>query len=169
MIRTGFAAMALVALASTAQAQTSKPVKAMLMDTSGKAIGTATIRQTSHSLQLRIKAKGLEPGEKGLHIHAVGKCEAPKFVSAGPHWNPDGKQHGRDNPMGSHAGDMPNLVVNAKGRGSLTFDLHGAKMVGEGGLMDADGSALVIHAKADDYKTDPTGNSGDRIVCGVFK
>jgi superoxide dismutase, Cu-Zn family len=169
MIKLILFASALILVAATAQAQSVKPVKAILMDASGKVMGSATIRQTSHSLQLRIKAKGLEPGEKGLHIHAIGKCEGPKFTTAGPHWNPDGKQHGRDNPMGSHAGDMPNLIVNAKGRGALTFNLHGAKLSGEGGMMDADGAALVIHAKADDYQTDPTGNSGDRIVCGVFK
>ena len=163
MIRTAMIIIALTASAPAAAAT------APLFDASGKIIGKARIIQTSHSLQLRVKVKGLEPGEKGLHIHAVGKCEAPKFTSAGPHWNPDGKQHGRDNPMGSHAGDMPNLIVNAKGRGSIAFDLHGAKMTGDGGLLDADGAALIIHAKADDYRTDPTGNSGDRIVCGVFR
>ncbi len=169
MIKSALSACLVICFISGAYAQPVKPVKALLMDASGKAVGTATIRQTSHSLQLRVRAKGLAPGEKGLHIHAVGKCEGPKFITAGPHWNPDGKQHGRDNPMGSHAGDISNLDVNAKGRGTLIFDLHGAQMSGDGGLMDADGSALVIHAKPDDYRTDPTGNSGDRIVCGVFR
>ncbi len=141
---------------------------ATLADASGKVFGRAKIVQTSHGLRLTVKVKGMEAGTRGLHIHAVGQCDGPKFTSAGPHWNPGGKQHGRDNPLGSHSGDMPNLIVNAKGRGSLSFDLHGSKLGDTSDLIDADGAAIVIHAKPDDYKTDPTGNSGDRIVCGVL-
>lgn len=158
MIRTALMISAL--LATPAYSATAK-----LSDASGKMIGTAKIVLTPHSLRLSVKVKGMEAGEHGLHIHAVGLCEAPKFASAGPHWNPGGKQHGRDNPMGSHEGDMPNLMVGKNGRGSIAFDLHGATMAG---LMDADGAALLIHAKSDDYKTDPSGASGDRLVCGVF-
>jgi superoxide dismutase, Cu-Zn family len=159
MIRTVLFASAL--LATPAMAATAK-----LADATGKSIGSAKVAQSSHGIRLTVKVKGLEPGERGLHLHTVGLCEAPKFTTAGPHWNPGGKQHGRDNPMGSHAGDLPNLVIDAKGRGSLAFDVHGAELAA---LMDSDGAALVIHAKPDDYKTDPTGASGDRVVCGVFK
>ena len=158
MIRTALIISAL--LATPAVAATAK-----LSDASGKVVGSAKIVQTPHSLRLTVKVKGMEAGERGLHIHAIGLCEGPKFTTAGPHWNPTGNQHGRDNPMGSHAGDMPNLIVDARGRGSLSFDVHGWTMAG---LMDADGAALVIHAKPDDYKTDPTGASGDRMICGVF-
>jgi len=96
-----------------------------------------------------------------LHLHAVGRCEGPKFDSAGPHWNPAGRQHGHLNPAGSHLGDLPNLTVSANGRGALNFLVRG-------GLVDADGTALVIHAKPDDYRTDPSGSSGDRIACAVL-
>lgn len=158
MIRTAFLVCALIA--TPALAATAK-----LSDASGKVVGSAKIVQTPHSMRITVKVKGMEAGERGLHIHSVGLCKGPKFTTAGPHWNPAGNQHGRDNPMGSHAGDMPNLIVDARGRGSLSFDVHGWTRAG---LMDADGAALVIHAKPDDYKTDPTGASGDRIICGVF-
>ena len=155
-------------LASTATAGVRGRAVAVVKDADGKIVGTAIAAKSDHGLRVRIKTLTLSTGEHGLHIHAVGKCDAPKFTTAGPHWNPDGKQHGRDNPNGSHSGDLPNLIVDAKQRGNLSFDLHEADLFGVGGLLDADGSAIVIHAKADDYKTDPTGNSGDRIACGVF-
>ena len=105
------------------------------------------------------------PGTYGIHLHAVGKCDAPDFTTAGPHWNPAQKQHGFDNPMGAHAGDVRNLVVNPDGTAAVSVQLAGALF---DGALDADGLALVIHEKADDYSTDPSGNSGKRIICGVF-
>jgi Cu-Zn family superoxide dismutase len=104
-----------------------------------------------------------------MHLHAVGKCEGPDFTTAGPHWNPDMKQHGRDNPMGAHHGDLPNVTAGADRKITLEFKLPDFVISGPAGLLDADGGALVIHEKADDYKTDPSGNSGKRIICGVFK
>ena len=108
-----------------------------------------------------IAATRLAPGDHGIHLHDKGRCEGPAFASAGPHWNPHGKQHGRDNPLGSHAGDLPNLFVDVGGRGVLKAAL-------QPGRDDLDGTALVVHAKPDDYKTDPSGASGDRIACAII-
>jgi Cu-Zn family superoxide dismutase len=138
---------------------------ANLKTAQGKAAGTATAIPGQGTVLLSLRVEGLPPGEHGVHIHMVGKCQGPKFESAGGHWNPGNKQHGLHNPQGQHAGDMPNLTVGADGRGSVTYRLKGADI---DGLLDADGSAMVVHASADDEKTDPSGNSGDRIACGVF-
>jgi Cu-Zn family superoxide dismutase len=142
---------------------------ALIIDASGLPIGKATIKNSKkRGLQLSVRVRNLQPGERGIHIHAIGRCEGPKFVSAGPHWNPMGRQHGLDNPSGSHHGDLPNLLVNRKGRGVLKHDLTQGQFRGAGGLLDDDGAAIVIHAASDDQRTDPTGNSGDRVACGVF-
>lgn len=142
--------------------------RAVLADARGKTVGTATARQVSGGIAIKVSVSGLPAGTKGIHVHMVGKCEAPSFQSAGGHWNPDMKQHGRDNPMGSHHGDLPNIVISKQGRGRLTFVIPRATLEGPAGLFDTDGAALIIHEKADDYRTDPTGNSGGRIICGVF-
>jgi Cu-Zn family superoxide dismutase len=131
-----------------------------LVNPSGASIGAVQAEQRPGGTYIRIAAQGLAPGEHGLHLHAVGRCDGPAFQSAGTHWNPAGKQHGHLNPQGAHLGDLPNLTISSNGRGALNFLVGGA-------LADADGTSLVIHAKADDYKTDPSGNSGDRIACAV--
>lgn len=118
-----------------------------------------SVRQSGGTLT--IEANGLTPGAHGLHLHAVGRCDGPGFASAGAHWNPTNRQHGSENPDGPHLGDLPNLVVGADGRGSVTLNVPE-------GFVDADGSALVIHAAPDDNRTDPSGNSGDRIACAAF-
>jgi Cu-Zn family superoxide dismutase len=99
-------------------------------------------------------------------VHAVGRCDPPGFESAGPHWNPTGREHGSQNPRGQHLGDLPNLLVGADGEGSFDLGIAGADLRA---MLDTDGAALVIHAGADDYRTDPSGNSGARIACGVFE
>ena len=114
---------------------------------------------------MTIAATGLPAGVHGVHIHTTGKCDAPDFTTAGGHWNPTGKMHGSENPMGPHEGDLPNLTVGADGSGNLTFTVAGASLAT---MLDADGAAFVVHAGSDDYKTDPSGNSGGRIACGVF-
>jgi Cu-Zn family superoxide dismutase len=141
---------------------------AQLVDNSGGDRGQVEAYRDASGLRLEIVARGFNPGTYGTHIHTIGECAAPDFASAGPHWNPTGAQHGRDNPLGQHRGDMPNLVVETGMIGRMTVMLPDAALSGEGGLLDADGASLVIHAQADDLKTDPTGNSGGRVACGVF-
>jgi superoxide dismutase, Cu-Zn family len=151
---------------TTVVPKTSAPleVTTMLKTALGDDRGTAVLRLSDGRMRLTIDAMGLSAGACAVHIHNVGKCDAPDFMSAGPHWNPTGKQHGRDNPMGAHHGDLPNLTVGTDGRGSLTIDVPGTMAE----LLDADGAAVMMHAQPDDYKTDPTGNAGGRVACGVL-
>lgn len=163
-----------VAMAAPASAKMMGILKdraaATIIDARGLPVGTATITESKkHGLRVTISVKGQQPGERGVHLHTIGICEGPKFVSAGPHWNPLNKQHGRDNPDGAHAGDLPNLLINRKGRGTLTFDIPGGRLDKMNGLLDADGAAIVVHAMSDDHRTDPSGNSGDRVACGVLR
>jgi Cu-Zn family superoxide dismutase len=118
---------------------------------------------------LRVEASALPAGVHGVHIHATGKCEAPAFTSAGGHLNPAGHQHGKDNPLGSHLGDLPNLTVDSRGTGKLVQTIAGDAATLRAQLFDPDGAAVVVHAAADDYRTDPSGNSGARIACAVLK
>jgi superoxide dismutase, Cu-Zn family len=122
----------------------------------------------SERVLVSLDLTAVPPGEHAFHIHAFGKCEPPDFKSAGPHFNPDQTRHGYLNPEGSHAGDMPNLHVPADGKLQVEILVPNVSLSGEAPLLDAEGSALVIHAGADDYKSDPAGNSGDRIACGVI-
>jgi superoxide dismutase, Cu-Zn family len=147
----------------------SEVISADLARGDGSWAGVATISKRSDGTFLRLAAEAPMAGTFGMHIHAVGKCQGPEFTSAGPHWNPGMKQHGRDNPMGAHGGDLPNVAAAEDKRLTLEYRLPDTMLNGEGGLLDADGAALIIHEKADDYVTDPTGNSGKRIICGVFK
>jgi superoxide dismutase, Cu-Zn family len=141
-----------------------------LRDASGRPVGTATLTQVGDSIQIRIESTGLPRGPHGAHVHAVGQCTAPTFESAGPHWNPTGRQHGKNNPAGMHKGDLPNLLIDATGRGTLEYTVAAGNMIGGAApLLDADGAAIVVHASADDYRTDPTGNSGGRIACAAFR
>jgi Cu-Zn family superoxide dismutase len=141
---------------------------AQLKDKDGADRGRVDLFRERDGLRLEIVARGFLPGTYGMHIHTVGRCDAPDFMSAGPHWNPTGAQHGRDNPMGAHRGDLPNLVIEPGLIGRVTMTVADGKLSGDGGLLDADGGSFIIHAQADDLKTDPTGNSGGRVVCGVF-
>jgi len=135
----------------------------------GQTDGTATLTQLSNGVRVILDARGLPPGEKGVHVHEVGRCEGPAFTSAGGHFNPDKKQHGLQNPGGPHAGDLPNITIGSDGTGRLeTLTDRISLSAGAKSVFDADGSAIVIHAAPDDFKTDPTGNSGARIACGVI-
>ena len=162
------AALLLSAAALPAAAQTAK---ASLKNAEGKDVGTVTLTQTPHGVLLSLAVKGLPPGEHAFHVHAVGKCEPPSFTSAGGHFNPDGHKHGMMAAEGQHAGDMPNLFIPANGE--LTAEVQNAAITLDKGkpnsVFDADGSTLIIHANKDDYKTDPTGDAGGRIACGVIE
>ena len=155
-----------MALASPALAVDT--ASAVLKDASGKEVGTATLTATPSGAMLDLKLTAVPPGVHALHIHAVGKCEPPKFESAGPHFNPDQTKHGIMNPEGPHAGDLPNIHVPADGKLEVEFLDPVVTISQESALLDADGASIVIHAGIDDYKTDPAGNAGDRIACGVI-
>jgi Cu-Zn family superoxide dismutase len=143
--------------------------RAKLKNAEGKTVGEATLEPKGDSVRITGSFTGLPPGTHAFHIHAVGKCEPP-FESAGGHFNPTGKQHGKDNPKGPHAGDLPNIQVAPDGRVKVDVTAKGVALdAGKTGLLDADGSALVVHEGADDYKTDPAGNAGKRIACGVIR
>jgi Cu-Zn family superoxide dismutase len=161
------AALLFASLAFATPAGAVDTATAVLKDASGKEVGKAVLTETPSGVLIRLDLTGIPPGDNAFHLHAVGKCEPPDFKSAGGHFNPDETKHGLMNAEGPHAGDMPNLHVPESGKlvvevldDLVTLDVAHA-------LLDADGSALVIHAGADDYQTDPAGNAGDRIACGV--
>ena len=166
-IAVGAALVAMIGIGATAETLNA-PVKASttLSDANGATKGDARLSKKGHGIRVDAEVSGMAPGTYAIHVHQVGSCVAPGFTSAGPHWNPTGKQHGHDNPAGSHKGDLPNITVGAKGTGRVTFEIKDESLAD---LLDADGAALVVHAKPDDYKTDPSGASGDRIACGVLK
>ena len=143
---------------------------AELINTSGQKMGTVTLVEEGDSVELRVEASGLEPGTHGIHFHTVGLCETPGFTSAGSHFNPLGKEHGLDSPNGAHAGDLPVLEADASGNATYNVTTNRVRLdEGQLSLFDADGTAFVIHARADDQVTDPSGNSGDRVACGVLE
>lgn len=140
--------------------------RAQLRNASGEAVGTATLRDTPNGILLSLDLKAIEPGTHGLHIHTTGVCTAPSFESSGAHLNPAGRMHGFRNPAGPHAGDLPNVHVNASK--AFTTELFAPQLKVEQ-VFDTDGSALVIHGMPDDYMTEPAGHAGDRIACGAIE
>lgn len=163
------ALLAVSACATAGGAPKVTPASAELRDAQGNARGEAKVSQVADGVRIMLKASGLPAGTYGTHLHTVGRCEAPDFASAGPHWNPNKKEHGRDNPQGMHEGDLPNLTIAANGKGKLDIVIKGVSLRdGEQALLDPNGAAIIIHSAADDYRTDPSGNSGARVACGVF-
>src|SRR5579863_5402066 len=163
----GISGLLLISASSQLNAAT-KSAHADIVNAQGTKIGTAKITAAGGGVKIAVTVSQLTPGEHGIHIHTVGKCEGPAFTSAGGHFNPTSAHHGAHNTQDPHphVGDLPNINVNASGEGSLTFVIQGATL-GEGAtsLFHGDGTALVIHAKADDLASDPSGNSGDRVAC----
>lgn len=150
----------------------SKSAHAKIMNAQGTEIGSAKITSTADGVKIAVKVSQLTAGEHGIHIHTVGKCEGPAFTSAGGHFNPTSAHHGIHNSQDPHPhlGDLQNLVVTDKGKGDGTFTVTGVTLGdGPNSLFHDGGTSLVIHAKADDLMSDPSGNSGDRVACGIIE
>ncbi|GGD62784.1 superoxide dismutase family protein [Erythrobacter arachoides] len=140
---------------------------ATLMNAQGATVGTARMYSLGGEVTMNASFSGLTPGVHGVHLHTTGSCVAPAFTSAGGHLNPGGNEHGTQNPRGAHLGDLPNVTIAADGTGTMNAVIRGTLAGVADDLFDADGTAIVVHASADDYRTDPTGNAGDRMACGV--
>lgn len=171
IIKTGLAAaMVLMAMSIAAAKDTKpKPVTVDLKNVQGQSVGTATLSQAANGVSIKLNVHDLTAGDHAIHVHQNAKCEGPDFKSAGGHFNPDGKHHGLQNPEGPHAGDIPNFIVDAKGKSKATVVAANVTLTdGPHSVFTGGGTALVIHAKADDGKTDPAGNAGDRVACGVI-
>lgn len=142
-----------------------------LIDTDGASVGVAMLTHDDGGLRVAIRVSGLTPGEHGFHVHEIGSCEPPSFASAGSHFAPQGGQHGLQNPQGPHAGDMPNLTADADGVVDTAFVAPNLTLRANEphSVLREGGTALVIHALPDDHRTDPSGDSGDRVVCGVIE
>jgi Cu-Zn family superoxide dismutase len=162
----------LLAAGCAAMLQPPRPgtATAELQNAEGRVVGNATLTEVSGGVRILVEVRGLPSGDKAVHIHEVGQCDPPGFTSAGAHFNPTQRQHGLQNPLGPHAGDLPNIQVDGDGNGRLeTMNERVTLASGPTSLFDGDGSALVVHGAPDDFKTDPTGNSGARIACGVIR
>jgi Cu-Zn family superoxide dismutase len=144
--------------------------KAVIKDPGGKTVGTSVLTQTAQGVAMVVEVSQLPPGLHGIHVHAIGACDPPDFKTAGGHYNPHAKKHGLKSPEGAHAGDLPNLLVGPDGAGKLSATLVGATLDrgNPASLLNPNGTSIIIHAKADDEVTDPAGNSGDRIACGII-
>ncbi len=159
-----------IAIAFPAIAQKAAPVVVTLKTATGQDAGTITLKQTKEGVKVKAALMNLPPGEHGIHVHAKPACDAPDFKSAGPHFNPENKKHGSKNPDGPHAGDMPvNLTIGPDGKAKAEFVATGISLLpsAPNSIVANGGTSIVIHEKADDMMTDPSGNSGARIACGV--
>jgi Cu-Zn family superoxide dismutase len=152
---------------SPAAAPAANNVMARMRDPAGRNLGTLTLTEGGQGITVAGRLSGLPPGEHAIHLHAVGRCDPPDFKSASDHWNPTNRQHGTKNPQGPHLGDLPNITVAQDSSVTVQATTPGGMLHGKNELLDGDGAAVVVHARRDDYRTQPSGNSGDRIACGV--
>lgn len=172
MMRTASLALIAISLAGCAGSQgpaSNQLAVATLAGPQGQPVGTAALMQSGSDTRISVTVTGKPGAVHGMHLHAVGVCEGPAFTSAGPHLNPGGHQHGKDNPQGAHLGDLPNVTIGSNGTGSISASIGSDSAAIAAAMHDSDGTAIVLHAAADDYRTDPTGNSGPRIACGVIR
>ncbi len=161
--------IAAVFLATVFAQPFSAQTKVELKDAQGKSVGTAQIEAGHMGVQIMLDLHDLPPGEHGIHIHQNAKCDPPDFKAAGGHFNPDAKHHGLENPEGHHAGDMKNIMIGQDGKLQTTLMNMDMNLKDDShSVFSNGGTALVIHAKADDMKSDPAGNAGDRIACGII-
>lgn len=166
-----FTACATAATSPATPAASRTPLAiADINSSAGKKVGHAVVSEIeAGKMTLQLTLNDIPEGAHGLHFHTTGKCDGPDFTTAGGHLNPAGKQHGHDNPAGAHLGDLPNITATKDGLVKVSVPLTGSRAELAQALMDGDGTAIVVHATADDYRTDPSGNSGGRIACGVLK
>lgn len=158
-----------VGCATTGGADEERMATVDLRNAAGESVGMATLVEQNGELEISVHVTDLPPGIHGIHLHEVGQCTPPDFSSAGGHFSPEGRSHGFEDPQGPHAGDLRNIQVGADGSGHFVLENDRVTLSpGPNALLDADGSALVVHAGADDYRTDPAGDSGPRIACGVI-
>ncbi len=150
------------------QGSSDRLAEATLRLANGAPAGSAQLLAKGTQVEISIAVTGVSGGVHGAHLHTTGSCDAADFSSAGSHLNPGGRQHGHENPAGAHLGDLPNITVGADGTGMVTAILPGTRDEVLARIFDADGTAVVVHAGPDDYRTDPSGNSGGRIACGVL-
>ncbi len=164
----GLAALVLLAGCATIAPSGPRAAAVTLRDGHGAVVGTATLTEVGGAVRVVLEVRGLAAGVHGVHVHEIGRCEPPTFTSAGGHFNPDRRQHGLHNPRGPHAGDLPNITVGGGiGRLETTTERFTIRP-GPTSVLDANGSALIVHGSPDDERTDPTGNSGSRAACGVI-
>jgi Cu-Zn family superoxide dismutase len=165
-----FTACATATVAKSPAASRTPLAIADVTSATGQKVGHAVVSEVEGGqMALQLTLNDIPEGEHGLHFHTTGKCDAPGFTTAGGHLNPTMHQHGKDNPAGPHLGDLPNITATKDGLVKVSLPLTGSRAELAQALMDGDGTALVVHATADDYRTDPSGNSGNRIACGVLK